>query len=353
VDCERRTGRVDGPLTPERDAGERRRTAKPGTTLDVVTALQHLWVVEPQARERVWGGQRLQPHDPPIGEIWCAFGDSRLRDGAHAGETVGTLALSHGAAFLGDVVAARFPGRFPLLIKLLDCADWLSVQVHPNDEQAQQLEGPGHFGKTAAWHFIAAAPGSTILAGTKAGITPAALADAIRTGRILDMSVSVAVHPGETYLLHAGTMHALGPAVVLYEVQQSSDLTYRVYDWDRPASAGRQLHIDQAVAVTDPRRQALRTSAAISPDVPSTPAVRCSYFALDVLHVADSSAGDTEGRSFHALTVKSGVVRVATSTEEVRLNRYETAIVAGSTGAYTIDAVAGPAAVLRASVPER
>ena len=121
---------------------------------------QHLYRLEPQMRERVWGGQRLHPHTPPIGEMWCACEQSRVASGAAVGRTVADLAASDGAAFAGTVVASRFPGRFPLLIKLLDCADWLSVQVHPNDEQAQRLEGAGQFGKTEAWHFIDVDPGA-------------------------------------------------------------------------------------------------------------------------------------------------------------------------------------------------
>ena len=319
-----------------------------------MTTPQNILVLEPQARERVWGGQRLQPHDPPIGEIWCAFDGSRVRSGAAAGRTVGELATTQGAAFLGSVVSSRFPGRFPLLIKLLDCADWLSVQVHPNDEQATRLEGPRQFGKTEAWHFLEAEPGATILAGARPGTTPEQLATAIRSGRILDVSLSVAVHPGETYLLHAGTMHALGPGLVLYEVQQSSDITYRVYDWDRPASAGRQLHIDQAVAVTDAERQALRTSAPIPDEELSTVAVACSYFVLDVLNLSTAPVtGDTARETFHALSVKSGAVRVTCGGETVRLDKYDTAIVAASAGTYSVAAEDGAAAVLRAHVPGR
>jgi mannose-6-phosphate isomerase len=319
-----------------------------------VASPQNLLVLEPQARERVWGGQRLQPHDPPIGEIWCAFEESRVSSGAAAGRTVGELTAACGAAFVGTLPASRFPGRFPLLIKLLDCADWLSVQVHPNDEQAEQLEGPGQFGKTEAWHFLEAEPGATILAGVRAGTTRDQLATAIRNGRILDVSLSVAVHPGETYLLHAGTMHALGPGLVLYEVQQSSDITYRVYDWDRPASAGRQLHIEQAVTVTNPERQALQTSRPIPGDQLATTAVRCSYFELDVLNLStERFAGDTARQTCHALTVTSGVIQVACGGEAVRLRKYDTALVAASAGTYTIDAVDGPAAVLRAHVPDQ
>jgi mannose-6-phosphate isomerase len=314
---------------------------------------QRIFLLEPQARERVWGGQRLMPRQPPIGELWCAYGQSRVLNGAAAGQTVDDLITHHGPIFVGDVVAARFPGPFPLLIKLLDCADWLSVQVHPDDEQAARLEGPGHRGKTEAWHFIDAAPGAMIMAGVRPGITPHQLAEAIRTGRILDVSPSIAVRAGETYLLHAGTMHALGPGLMLYEVQQSSDITYRVYDWDRPASAGRELHIEQAVAVTDAARQAVRTSAPPLEDAAAV-AVDCSYFALDVLNVSNSpSSGDTGGATFHILTVKSGAVDVMCGTESVRLERFNTAIVAGGAGPYDLRAIGPGAAVLRARVPDR
>jgi mannose-6-phosphate isomerase len=319
-----------------------------------MTSPQALFVLEPQFRERVWGGQRLKPQQPPIGEVWCAYGHSRVINGAAAGQTVDELTAELGGQFVGDVVASRFPGAFPLLIKLLDCADWLSVQVHPNDEQAVQLEGPGHRGKTEAWHFIEATPGATILAGVRPGTSHDELRRAIRTGHILDVSPSIAVHPGETYLLLAGTMHALGPGLVLYEVQQSSDITYRVYDWDRPASAGRELHIEQAIAVTDPDGQAIRTSAPISDDSPASVAVGSSYFALDVLNLASiATTGDTAGKSFHVLTVKSGTVNVSQGGESVRLNTYETLVVAGSAGPYAIEAVGPAAAVLRARVPDR
>ena len=316
-------------------------------------SFQQLYLLEPQFRERVWGGQRLKPQRPPIGEVWCAYGKSRIQSGPNAGRTVDELTGDHGAAFVGDAVAARFRGIFPLLIKLLDCADWLSIQVHPNDSQAARLEGPGHVGKTEAWHFIEAEPGSTILAGTRPGTSHADLDRAIRTGSILDVSQYVAVHPGETYLLHAGTMHALGPGVLLYQVQQSSDITYRVFDWDRPASAGRELHIAQAVAVTDPLRQAIRTAAAIPADASSTEAVACSYFVLDVLNVAGvATPGDTGQRSFHVLTVKDGSVSLTCGDESVRLDKYATALVAGSAGDYEIRALERSAAVLRARVPD-
>ena len=139
---------------------------------------QKLFLLEPQYRERVWGGQRLKAADPPVGEAWVAFGESRVVGGAHAGRAVAELAAEYGEDLLGRVVFEAYGTRFPLLAKLLDCADWLSVQVHPNDEQARRLVGPGEFGKSEAWHFIEAEPGATIYAGVRPGTSGEELEDA-------------------------------------------------------------------------------------------------------------------------------------------------------------------------------
>jgi len=313
---------------------------------------QHLFQLEPQYRERVWGGQRLKAHRPPIGELWGAFDDSRVLTGPHAGQSVGQIANDCGPAFLGRDVVSRFGSRFPLLIKLLDCADWLSVQVHPNDQQAEQLVGAGQFGKTEAWHFLAVDENTSILAGVKPGTTPLALAAAIRTGRVLDVAHRLEVEPGETYLIPAGTLHALGPGLLLYEVQQASDTTYRVYDWDRPAGAGRQLHVEESVAVTNPTSMPVRTPR---PSLQGTSAARtaqCPFFALDALQIADSPfLGNEEGRTLSVLTVTAGRVSVTCGDDTVQLARYDTALVAGTAGPYQLRAVDEPASVLRATVP--
>src|SRR5215207_923493 len=259
---------------------------------------QRLFWLEPQYRERVWGGQRLKAQDPPVGEAWVAFGESVVGEGAHAGQTVAELAARYGAALLGEEAASRFGPRFPLLVKLLDCADWLSVQVHPNDEQARRLVGPDASGKTEAWHLIEAEPGASILAGTKPGTTREELAAAIKGGNILEVARRLEVHAGETYLLPAGTLHSLGPGLLLYEVQQASDTTYRVYDWGRPARAGRELHIEESVAVTDPQKGALLTPASVPEGTRCATAVRCPYFVLDLLQInGPPIKADTERKS--------------------------------------------------------
>ena len=213
----------------------------------------------------------------------------------------------HGAAFLGEDVVSRFGLRFPLLVKLLDCADWLSVQVHPNDEQAERLVGAGQYGKTEAWHFLDVEEGTSILVGVKPGTTAAALAAAIRTGRILDVAQRLEVLPGETYLIPAGTLHALGPGLLLYEVQQASDTTYRVYDWDRPAGTGRQLHVEESVAVTNPEKTPVRTPPPVLQGTSVARAAQCPFFVLDALQIADAPfTGNTEGRTLGVFTVTAG-----------------------------------------------
>ena len=312
---------------------------------------QKLFLLEPQPRERVWGGQRLRAGEPPIGEMWIAFGHSRVREGAHSGQTVDELAARHGAEFLGAAVAERHGSRFPLLVKLLDCADWLSVQVHPDDEQAARMVGPGARGKTEAWRFLDAEPGATIFAGVADGTTRAELERAIREGHVLEMMRRHEARAGETYLLPAGTLHAIGPGLLLYEAQQASDTTYRVYDWGRPASAERKLHIEESIAVADPRCVPAVTPPLALGGRACATAVSCPYFTLDELRLdGAASQGDTEGRAFHVLTVIEGGVEVLCGVEAARLGVYETVLVAGGAGAYEMRAVGGTAEILRATV---
>jgi mannose-6-phosphate isomerase len=314
---------------------------------------QRLFLLEPQYRERVWGGQRIERSDPPIGEAWLAFEDSRVRDGKHAGQTLAELAKTYPHALLGTRVADRFGTRFPLLAKILDCADWLSIQLHPDDAQAKTMVGPEAFGKTEAWHFLDVDQGARIIAGVKPGVTRAFLCEAIRAGKIKDVVQDFAVQAGETYLLPAGTMHALGPGLLVYEVQQSSDTTYRVYDWDRPAKAGRALHIEQSVAVADPARLPKLTSPEELLGTSVARAASCRYFELDVVQIGDRPfSSDTGGQSFEILTPVDGSLVVSCDEENIRLSGYASALVAGSAGKYEIEAVGGTARVLRASVPQ-
>ena len=314
---------------------------------------QRLLAMEPQYRERVWGGQRLRPANPPIGEAWVAYGSSKVAAGPERGRTVDELANRAGPDLLGSAVAGRFGSRFPLLVKLLDCAEWLSVQVHPDDAEARALVGPDEFGKTEAWFFLDAAPDARILVGARPGTTADLLAAAIREGRVVDVAAEIPVSYGEAILIPAGTLHALGPGLLLYEIQQASDTTYRAYDWGRPQSAGRELQIEEAVAVTATDGPRERTSPTVSGASGIAEAVDCAYFHLDLGRVgATPLALGTCGRSFHVVTVVEGAVELSCGSETVRLDRFETALVAGAAGAYDVRAAGRPATFLRALVPD-
>jgi mannose-6-phosphate isomerase len=304
--------------------------------------------LNPVYRDYVWGGQRLRPGQLTA-EAWVVYSEDLIASGPLEGRKLGELAAEFGPALLGEAVFARSGGRFPLLIKLLDCAQWLSLQVHPNDEQAVQIEGPGASGKTEAWHVLEAAPGAQIIAGMQPGVSSAALEAAVRGGNVLDLVQYVAVHSGDTVFMRAGTIHALGPGLLIYEVQQESDFTYRVFDWNRPLKEGRTLHIDKSLAVANPAAHTGVETAASLPDGGQAELVRCPYFTLKILAAQEQPVAlDTAGESFHALTVIAGQAEVTAGGVSLPLNRFQTAILPAGCGAYQVRP-AGPFQALLAS----
>ncbi len=298
--------------------------------------LEHALQLEPQYREYVWGGQRLRP-GVLTAEAWIVYEQDKIATGPLAGRTLADLAAEHGAELLGQRVVTRFGERLPLLIKLLDCAEWLSLQVHPNEEQAARLEGPDKFGKTEAWYVLDAASEAQLIAGLKPGTTADALAESIRNGTILDWVQYLPVYTGDTVLLNAGTIHALGPGLLIYEVQQTSDITYRVFDWNRPQTAGRVLHIDKSLAVADPHATAQAKPSPALGDGERQVLVKSPYFTLELLAGRKRAFNlDTRGESFHALTVIDGSAEIITAGNGITLNRFESALVPAAGGAYRI-----------------
>jgi mannose-6-phosphate isomerase len=305
----------------------------------------------PEYRDYVWGGQRLRP-GTLTAEAWVVFENDRIANGSLQGRTLAEAAQQLGADLLGEDVVRRTGARFPLLIKILDCNDWLSVQVHPNDAQARQMAGPDQFGKTEAWHILEAADGAQLIAGVKAGTATEALAAAIRNGTIIDHVQYHTAQAGDSIFMPAGTLHALGPGFLVYEVQQTSNITYRIFDWNRPASAGRALHIEQSVTVTNPQGVGhIRPIGDLQPD-DQRELVQCPYFTLDLLTAQSQPLTlDTRGASFHALTVIDGQGTIECGAERLTLHRFETVLVAAKAGAYHLHPI-GPQGVriLKASV---
>lgn len=306
----------------------------------------------PEFHHRVWGGQRLQNSSTPIGEAWVVFENNMVSSGVHAGKKLSEVLQLEGESLLGSKAWNATGERFPLLIKLLDCSDWLSIQVHPNDEQAEQLAGPGQFGKTEAWHVLEADEGAKVIAGIRKGTTPEALKEAILAAKVEPLSEYVEVKAGDTVFMPAGTMHALGPGLFIYEVQQTSDITYRVYDWDRPASAGRKLHLEESALVTraDESGQVHPYPHLNETDV--KPLVECQYFLTEVLQTSSVPLElQTNGESFHVVTVIEGEAELQQGSDSIVLGKFETALIPANAGSYTLKSRAGRMRALRSSLP--
>jgi mannose-6-phosphate isomerase len=195
------------------------------------------------------------PGDGPIGEAWVLSDrddhPSHVADGPLKGRTIGQLLEQFPEQMLGNL-AGRF-GRFPLLLKFLDVRQMLSVQVHPTDANADLLPA-GETPKTEAWVVLEAGSKSRIYAGLKPGTTAASLRHALTNGTVADQLASLTPKPGDAIFLRAGTVHSLGGDVVVFEVQQNSDVTFRLYDWDHvdpKTGKPRALQVDKAIACVD------------------------------------------------------------------------------------------------------
>ena len=217
---------------------------------------------EPIYQYRLWGGRRLSgllsaplPGSGPIGEAWLLSDrddhQSQVANGPLKGQTIGELMEEFRGQLMGKL-APRFR-RFPLLLKFLDARELLSVQVHPSDAHPELLP-PGETSKTEAWVVIEADKGSRIYAGLKPGTTADDLRHALTDGTIVDHLVNIVPKPRDGVFIPAGTVHTLGGGVVVFEVQQNSDVTFRLYDWnhvDAKTGQPRPLQVDQALASID------------------------------------------------------------------------------------------------------
>ncbi|MEO8286170.1 MAG: type I phosphomannose isomerase catalytic subunit [Chloroflexota bacterium] len=310
-------------------------------------------LLEPQYRERVWGGTHLGQPSPetgtPIGEAWIVYEESKITSGPHKDRTLGEVAAEYGADLLGSRAVSRTGTRFPLLIKLLDCADWLSLQVHPDDAMAVELEGQGHFGKTEAWYFIKTEDGAGVISGVKPGTTREELARAISDGKVIELAHYQPVSDGDALLMMAGTIHALGPGLLVYEVQQTSDITYRIFDWDRPQTAGRALHIEQSIAVSSPTSTGKYVEGMPLPEDGGRHLLDCLYFSLDVVQAEHETLElDTHHETFHALTVIEGEVEIAGPSWSHKLTQYQSIVIPASTGSYKLHPKGHARAILSA-----
>jgi mannose-6-phosphate isomerase len=284
---------------------------------------------EPLLRPMVWGGRRLGdvlgktlPEPAAYGESWEVSDHPRHRSlvagGPAAGRSLRELMEQDPAALLGP--AAGEHAAFPWLLKFLDAGGWLSVQVHPDEEAVRRL-WPGEGSKTEAWFVLDAAPGSRIFAGLRPGVGAAELRAPLVAGRVVECLHPFAPRPGDCVFLKAGTVHAVGGGVLFAEVQQTSDATFRLYDWDRRDAHGRvrALHVEESLAcidwsqgpVTPVRVPGFRELAAADGAGRRLPLVDCPYFILEYVQNHEAFPWGGEGR-LQAVMVLHGQGRLET-----------------------------------------
>jgi mannose-6-phosphate isomerase len=284
----------------------------------------------PYLRPMVWGGRGLAdvlgvalPTNEAYGEAWL-ISDHASHHSASAGDgrTLRQLMSDDPLGLLGEGAAA-----FPWLVKLIDARDWLSVQVHPDDHSVTRL-WPGEGGKTEAWFVLSARPGSRVYAGLKGGVDERALRRALGRGAVADCLHGFEPRAGDCLFLPAGTVHAVGGGVMIAEVQQTSDATFRLFDWGRRDAQGRSrtLHVEQALACIDWTRGSVSPARADGyPQQGDAPAwsvdqslVRCEYFHLD--YVRQSEPFALAGGRMKVVVVLhgEGTARVAGAVEPLK-----------------------------------
>jgi len=320
-----------------------------------MTTLKEPLRFERRLLEKVWGGRALArnpgfelPPGAKVGETWEIVDreeeNSIVAEGGFAGTSLGELMARHGGDLVGRPSLVR-KRRFPLLVKYIDAADNLSVQVHPDDEKAGLL-GDGAEGKSEAWYILDVAPGGALYCGLKPGVVAGEFARVATTPRVIDLLQKWSVRPGDCILVPGGTVHAIGAGVTLLEVQQNSDTTFRIWDWGRP----RDTHVPQALrcvrfgSPVEPPRSASWSSAPLASE--RAPLARARHFGMDAVRVARPSRFELGG-SFRILALIEGEGRLLAGEGEPRtMRRGDVWLVPASCDSFSIEPLAGAVQVV-------
>jgi len=299
---------------------------------------------EPRFKERVWGGRNLErlygkelPDSVPIGESWEITdrpGDvSVIRGGPLAGRDLRWLMEHHESELLGS--AKSLHGRFPLLIKILDAQDDLSLQVHPPASRAAELHGDP---KTEMWFITDARPDAALYVGLRKGVTRADFERRIADGTVAECFQRHAVKPGDAMFLPSGRVHAIGGGNVIFEIQQNSDTTYRVFDWNRVGLDGkpRELHIEQSMAsidFNDFEPPLVPTTQRVQGNANVRPLAECPLFRVDECHLAPGTDYELAAGTMHIVGGVSGEVAIKSSADSCVLRPGRFCLVPASTTA--------------------
>lgn len=322
----------------------------------------------PDLKERVWGGKKIETvlkkeipfeHTGESWEIAChPNGHSIIKNGMLKGLTLEQALLQEGEAILGRPFTAA--DKFPLLIKFIDAKDKLSVQVHPEDAYAFEHE-KGELGKSEAWYIIQADPGAKLVAGLKDGVTKEQFMKSIEDDRIEDLLNEVEVKAGDVLDIPAGLIHAIGDGILLAEIQQNSDTTYRVYDWRRLGLDGqpREMHVKQSLDVIDfehkHSKELVVGEKQFFEGYQLTQFVSNVYFVLEELVVdKEYSQKGQQGFEIYVCAQGHGSISFVENgiTETIAIHLGDSFIIPKSLAEYIIQAIEGKITLMKGYVKE-
>lgn len=291
-------------------------------------SLDKILIFKPQYKTVIWGGNRISQLKGDnviqnnIGESWEISSiegqESVVADGALKGTSISDLSEQFGVDFLGQDVVNRYGKKFPLLIKFLDAHDILSLQVHPNDAVAKKFHNS--HGKSEMWYVIDAKDDARIYCGLAETLSPESFDRHVNDKSIMNMVASYQSRPGQFYFIPAGTIHSIGAGNLIAEIQQSSDITYRVYDHDRTTSDGkpRELHLEQARAAIDYTHPSSVEPTAKCFTDSTCGVVTNEHFTVDYYKVDGVTDIHPDKKSFNALLVPEGTIEI-TADDETRI----------------------------------
>jgi mannose-6-phosphate isomerase len=318
--------------------------------------------LEPIFVPRLWGTRNLDPFFPQrmpleeaIGEVWLTGHDCRFAAGPLAGRTLREAWRAAPPEWAGR--QARTEGAFPLLVKFIFPEDKLSIQVHPDDDYARQYEAEaGGAGKTEMWYAVAARPGAEVLVGLKPEVTPDSFGRAIVEARLEQCLERIALQTGDAIFVPAGTVHTIGPGSVLCEIQEHSDITYRIYDYGRRTAEGkpRPLHIEKALEVINFGEQSggkLDPIRLVRGPVTETYLIACRYFAVEKWEFAERIAAVTSAEHFDLLIYLEGSGQLRARDEAVDYAAPQVWLLPATLGAYQLEPAARTT-LLRTYVPD-
>lgn len=317
--------------------------------------------IEPVFSPRIWGSRSLAPLFPdktnlaePIGEAWLTGVECKVATGPFAGKTLGLTWKQMPREWRGSRLASC--EDFPILVKFIFPKDKLSIQVHPDDAYAAAHEQAAARGKTEMWHAVAADPGAQVLVGLKPGVDKQKFEQALAQGQLEELFLSHTVQTGDTFFVPAGTPHTIGPGMILCEVQEYSDLTYRVYDYGRVDAAGkpRELHLEKALQVMSFGR----ASTAKIPSLPLTAEgakksllAACRYFAAERWELLASAASQSAAENFELFVILAGSGYIHWQGSPLEYKNGQCWFVPASLGKFSVQPEQ-KTAVLRAYVPD-